>query len=40
MSLARTIKLNDVKCPECGNKFETSKTEKIQCSECGKRFDL
>ena len=45
--MARTIKLNEVKCPKCGNKFETVKTEDIQCgkiledgSRCGKRFDI
>ena len=45
--MERIIKLKQVKCPKCGNKFETTKTEDIQCgkiledgSRCGKRFDL
>ena len=44
--MTKTIKFNEVKCPECGNKFETRKNENIQCgriledgSRCGKRFD-
>ena len=45
--MTKTIKINEVKCPECGNIFETRKTLDIQCgkilgdgSRCGKRFDL
>ena len=45
--MAKTIKINEVKCPKCGNIFETRKTVDIQCgrilddgSRCGKRFDL
>ena len=44
--MERIIKLKQVKCPECGNKFETIKSENVQCgkiledgSRCGKRFD-
>ena len=38
--MAKTVKLEDVKCPFCKHGFESSKSENIQCRKCGKRFDL
>ena len=44
--MERIVRLKQVKCPKCGNKFETYKSKDIQCGKimddgkrCGKRFD-
>ena len=38
--MTKTIKVNDAKCPNCKNEFETTKSTNIQCFKCKKRFDL
>lgn len=44
--MTKTIKIHDVKCPDCGHEFETTKKKNIQCGNkknnkiCGRRFDL